>query len=115
MGRDKRLTEYYRAMLPAIGGAAEGYASFARTVGAAAAGGGGQVSIGGGKAVSVTPELALDAGFTIGFEERGKPPAGAVDEAKLKAATEACLGGQLGAKTCFSIGYLQGSKAAAQG
>ncbi len=114
MGKEKRLTDYFRTMLPAIGGAAEGYATFARTVGAAATSGGGQVSVGGGKAVNVTAQLALDAGFTIAFEERGKLSSGTVDDAKLKIATEACLGGQLEAKTCFSIGYLQGSKAATQ-
>jgi len=111
LGRDRQLPEQYRKLVEAIGGDVTIVATLPRSMSDAAIGGQGTVAVGNGKAANIRPSMAFDAGFTVAFQEGSAVPAGSIDEARLKAVTEACLGDQQGASACASIGYLQGSRA----
>lgn len=70
------------------------------------------VSIGRDRFVSITPGLALDAGFTNAWYNKGAGAATVSDEARFKASTELCTTQKADNKRCFTIGYVHGARAA---
>jgi hypothetical protein len=104
------LVQMYSKLAKAVGGTGEDYKTLPRAIGSAALANRDSVAVGGGKGAQVTPSLAFDAGFTVAYTER-VPDKGITDAQKLKAITEACLGGSQDAGTCFSVGYVYGAHA----
>lgn len=108
--RDRQLSGLYRVLVSELGGNSGGYEQLPRAIGATVMNGISKVAIGNGKVAVVTPALAFDAGFTVAYLEGGANKATANTQ-QLRAATEACLGQRLDAGTCFSVGYVQGTRA----
>ncbi len=109
--RDGHLTDLYRQFPVDLGGSGDGYEKLPRAIAAAVLGGSGKVAIGNSKAAVVTPSLALDAGFTVAYQDgtASKPPS--ADARQLRTIAESCLSEQEDAGTCFSAGYAYGANA----
>lgn len=114
LGRDRQLAEQYHRLVEAVGGDNAVVNGLPRAISDAAASGRATVVVGGGKGIDVTPSMAFDAGFTVAFQEGAATPTGRIDDARLKAVTESCLGDDQAAATCASVGYLQGARAFAR-
>jgi hypothetical protein len=95
-----------------LGGSTDGPERLPKAIGAAVTNGTGKVAIGNGKAATVTPALAFDAGFTVAYSDRAATK-GTADPGQLKALAEACLEQHQAAGTCFSVGYVYGVQAVA--
>ncbi len=109
--RDGHLPELYHEFLAKMGGSIESYERWPRAIGAAVLNGNGKVAIGNSKAAEVTPALALDAGFTVAYQEGSASKVVTTDTQQLKIIAEACLGQHQDAGTCFSAGYVYGARA----
>jgi hypothetical protein len=109
--RDGRLPDFYRKLLMDLGGSAEGYERWPRVIGATVLNGAVKVAIGNNKAAEVKPSIALDAGFTVAYQDGGASKAPSADARQLKAIAEACLAQRQDAGTCFSAGYMYGAQA----
>lgn len=110
--RDRQLPELYTKLLSELGGAGGERDGLPDAIGVAALGGQGQVPIGNGKAMNISPPLAFDAGFTVGYKERGVKNPGRANPEQLKALSQNCLSGTAAYGACFSAGYMFGAKAA---
>lgn len=109
--RDGHLPDFYRELLTGLGGRAEDAAQWPGQVGAKLLAGAAQAPIGNGKAVTVTPAIALDAGFAAAYQAGGAGSAVKADSAQLKTVAEACLDQKQDAATCYSVGYVYGGQA----
>lgn len=108
--KDRRLGTAYTKLLSETGGSAELSEKLPKAIGNAVLSGNGDVSIGNGKAMTVTGAIALDAGFTVAYME-GAAKKPSPDAQKMKAVTETCLANATDAATCFSVGYVYGAQA----
>lgn len=108
---DGRLPELYRSLLAELGGSAEGYQRLPSVIGASVLKDVTKVAIGNGKAMVVTPALALDAGFAAAELEGAARKVGTADARQMKTLAEACLGQKEDAGTCYSVGYMYGAQA----
>jgi hypothetical protein len=108
---DGHLPELYRQLLMKIGGNVQDAEKWPRAVGAAVLGDSHKVPAGNHKSADVTPALAFDAGFTVGYQDDAADKAANADPAQLKPIAEACLAQRHDAGTCFSAGYLYGVQA----
>jgi hypothetical protein len=108
---DGRLPELYRSLLAELGGSGEGYQKLPSVIGASVLKDVTKVAIGDGRAMVVTPALALDAGFTAAELEGAAGKAGTADARQMKTLAEACLGQKEDAGTCYSVGYMYGVQA----
>ena len=107
--KDKKLGEPYRKLLTQLGGNIGLAETIPKAIGASTLSGDGTVSIGNGKAITATPPMAFDAGFTVAYTSAA--PNKPADPEKLKSLTESCLAGEKDAGTCFSVGYVLGTQA----
>lgn len=109
--RDGQLLTFYQEYLAQITGNSENYERLPQAITTAILRGVSDVSVGVGKATAITPGLALDAGFTIGYQAKEKAN-GTPAVAALKPVAERCLNGQERVlKLCYSIGYMYGVRA----
>ena len=106
--KDHKLGEPYQKLLAQLGGNVDLAETIAQRIGASTLGGDGKVSIGNGKAITVTPPMAFDAGFTVAYTKAAPNKSG--DPQKLKSLAESCLAGEKDAGTCFSVGYVYGAQ-----
>jgi hypothetical protein len=106
---DHRLPDLYRMLVGELGGSAD-HDKLPHAIGATVLHGSAKVAIGNNKAATVTPALAFDAGFTVAYQE-GAANRGTADAQQLKTVAEACLDQSQDAGTCFSVGYVYGSRA----
>lgn len=106
---DKTLLDIYRRFLVETGGSTDMYEKLPKAIGASVLSGDGKVSIGNGKAISVTAPIAFDAGFTVACTDHAAKKA--ADPQKLKALAQSCFSNEKEAGTCFSVGYVYGSQA----
>jgi len=110
--RDRHLPNLYGRLLTELGGAPSEQDGLPQAIGTAALSGRGQVAIGNGKMMTVSPAVAFDAGFTIGYLERGAKAPGSADPEQLKRLSQNCLAGTAAFGACYSAGYMYGAKAA---
>lgn len=72
----------------------------------------GSFEVTGGQTWLITPGLAFDTGYVAAWSEQGKNAPGTVnDQARLRTATEACYSQRGDNRTCFTVGYMQGTAA----
>ena len=110
VARDLQLSVLYDKLLTELSGNRDGAGDLPRAIGGAVLNGAVKVPIGNGKAATVTPALAFDAGFAVAFQQ-GAANSGVIENRQLKAMTEACLGQQQDPATCFSVGHVHGARA----
>ena len=108
-GEDGQLGRLYRDLLARLGGDVTGAVNWPRAIGAAVLADKSTVAIGNGKAITVQPALAFDAGFTVAYQEGSASHMQNADADQLQALAEACLDQHQEAGTCFSAGYLYGA------
>jgi hypothetical protein len=113
MARDGQLVQPYRDVLADLGGASGGEQSLPASIGAAVMRAkSDRVSIGNGKAAIITPALAFDAGLTVAYQQRPRPPVALPEIAALKSNAERCLAqGERDLGLCYSTGYIYGLRA----
>ena len=109
---DRQLPGLYARLLTELGGASSERDNLPDAIGSAALGGTGKVPIGNGKVMNVSPPLAFDAGFAVGYKDRGAKSPGRANPEQLKMLSENCLAGTAAYGACFSAGYMYGAKAA---
>jgi hypothetical protein len=107
--KDNRLGEPYKKLLAQLGGNVDLAETMPKAIGGSTLSGDGKISIGNGKAVTATPPMAFDAGFTVAYTTAAPNKPG--DPQKLKSLAESCLAGEKDAGTCFSVGYVYGAQA----
>lgn len=113
IARDGTLLGLYRDLVLELKGHPASYENLPSAIAAAAMRGGKQVDIGNQLAASISPALALDAGFTVAFQKHERATAGMPGLAALKPIAERCLSQQepdLG--LCYATGYTYGARAA---
>jgi len=107
--KDGQMIYIYQKLVTRLGGNPAVAYTLPRAIGNSVLSGDGKVPIGNKLVATVTPQIALDAGFTVAVMDNAARKAMAPD--KLKAAAEDCLAGKDDAGTCFSIGYIYGTQA----
>jgi hypothetical protein len=107
--KDNNLSVTYKRLLAETGGNAAMADTLPKAIGASVLSGDGKVPIGNGKAVTVNPPMAFDAGFTVAYSEGATKKQ--ADPEKLKQVADACLNSQKDVATCFSVGYVYGTLA----
>jgi hypothetical protein len=112
LASSRSLFGFYRELLISLGGDAGTYSTFPQRIAASVLKDTQKVPIGNGKVATITPALAFDAGFTVGYQDKATDKS-TTDPAKLKAGADKCLRQQSDDGTCFSIGYVYGGHAAA--
>lgn len=113
MARDGVLLQPYQELLASLGSGVAGYDALPAAIAAAVLKTkSDRIPIGNGKAAIITPAWAFDAGLTVAYQQKPKPPARLPDLATVKPVAERCLAQQeadLG--LCYSTGYLYGMRA----
>ncbi|MBS0445106.1 MAG: hypothetical protein JSR59_04050 [Proteobacteria bacterium] len=110
---DGGLIELYRDMVMSLNGSAAGVESLPAAIGAAVMKPGvNQVPIGNQRAAVISSALALDAGFSVAYQQGQKMTPAMPDLSSLKAIAERCLGlAEQDLGLCYSTGYVYGARA----
>jgi len=113
MARDGVLLQPYQELLTNLGNSSGGYDALPMAIAAAVLKTkSDRIPIGNGKAATITPAWAFDAGLTVAYQQKPKPPARLPELATVKPTAERCLAQRetdLG--LCYSTGYLYGLRA----